>query len=435
MLASLRRNVFWLKDRVKGNVREHYCDIKGKMESGYSEGCAADSLNALLKHACKSVPFYRMRLDASDDFSLNSFPVINKSLIKEFYTQFQSDQFQAHELHSMATSGSTGTPFKILQDRNKRNRVLAELIYFNALAEQKLGERFVFFRVWNEKNKKSYLERLAQNIVCFDILSLSEATLAKAADLLENDGNIKSCLGYASTFEHLCRYVELNRPKFKPKGLRSIVTSSEVMPIEVKRQIGQVIGCSVYDRYSNQENGIISQSDDCSDLLKVNFPSYLVEILKEDSDESANEGEVGRIVVTDLYNYAMPMIRYDTGDLAIKVGNGKFSTNLKSIQGRQVDVIYNARGEPLTPHTWSVYMWKFDKLRQYQFIQEGSGVYKLKVSGAEGLYSRDDFLVVLKPILGNDAKIDVEYVDEIPVLASGKFKKTICKYVPDSPAQ
>ena len=76
-------------------------------------------------------------------------------------------------------------------------------------------------------------------------------------------------------------------------------------------------------------------------------------------------------------------------------------------------------------------MWKYDKLKQYQFIQEGQKEYLLKLNGAEGIYDDEEIQEYLKTVLGNDAEIKIEHVTGIPVLASGKFKKTVCHYHPE----
>ena len=166
--------------------------------------------------------------------------------------------------------------------------------------------------------------------------------------------------------------------------------------------------------------------------LLVNRASYHIELLKLDSDEPVGKGELGRVVITDLYNYAMPIIRYDTGDMAVvSESSNDDKMFLKQIEGRRVDMIYDTKGRALTSHTWGVYMWKFDKLKQYQFIQEGEKEYVLKVNGADGIYTSEEFDETLRAILGEDANIDIQYVDEIPVLSSGKFKKTICNYKKD----
>ena len=76
-------------------------------------------------------------------------------------------------------------------------------------------------------------------------------------------------------------------------------------------------------------------------------------------------------------------------------------------------------------------MWKYEKLKQYQFIQEGQKEYVLKLNGAEGIYEDEEIRSYLKTVLGEDAEIRIEHVDGIPVLSSGKFKKTVCHYRPE----
>ena len=83
-----------------------------------------------------------------------------------------------------------------------------------------------------------------------------------------------------------------------------------------KSEIEQAFKTKVFSRYSNVENGIIAQQTDKSfDYYFINSASYYVEILEMDLDVPVLKGELGRIVVTDLFNDAMPFIRYDTGDI------------------------------------------------------------------------------------------------------------------------
>lgn len=333
----------------------------------------------------------------------------------------------------MATSGSTGTPFVMDWDMGKRTRQLAELIYFNELAGQKLGQPYIYFRVWTDKNRKSKKELFMQNLTPVDILHLDDTVLEDIRQRLKKRPYINSCLGYASTYEHLVKYLRAKGDTPDMFHTKTFVSSSEVLSMKTKQMIKDTVGCRVIDRYSNEENGFIAQTGDRSDDFVVNISGFYVEVLKADSDEPCKIGETGRIVVTDLYGFAVPLIRYDTGDMAIKTAEKDgWTTGLKTIQGRRVDVIYDTKGNCLTPHTWSVYMWKFDKLKQYQFIQEDAKRYTLKVNGAEGFYTDEQFTEHLKSILGDDAEIIIEHVSGIPVLASGKFKKTVCLYRKDS---
>lgn len=433
MIGSwIRRTGFWALDALKGGaVRKHYNDIVLKLSEDY-DGCDTEQLSALLEHAKSTTPFYR-RLNSQKLLnSIEDFPIVTKMDYKEQFDAFQSEVYLDKPKHQMSTSGSTGTPFTVNQDMNKRKRVLAEIIYFNEICGQKLGDKYIYFRVWTDKNRKSKLEQLMQNLVPVDILHLDDANLEKIRCLLKQDKSINSALAYASTYEHLVNYLIACGDNPDMFNIRLFVTGSEVLDMQYKKRIKETIGCDIVDRYSNQENGIIAQTPDMSDEFIVNTASYYVELLKLDSDEDADIGELGRIIVTDLYNFAMPIIRYDTGDLAIKCDETSYGSvnKFNSVQGRRVDTIYDTKGDRLTPISICNYMWGYTKLKQYQFIQEGAKKYTLKVNGAEGVYTKNEFERTLKDILGHDAEIDIQFVDTIPVLASGKFKKTICNYKP-----
>lgn len=84
--------------------------------------------------------------------------------------------------------------------------------------------------------------------------------------------------------------------------------------------------CTVRSWYSNEENGIMGIQKEEDESYRIDTESYYYEILKLDSDEPAEPGELGRIVITDLYNYAIPLIRYDNG------GSGCIRKNRKKWQ-------------------------------------------------------------------------------------------------------
>ena len=142
-----------------------------------------------------------------------------------------------------------------------------------------------------------------------------------------------------------------------------------------------------------------------------------------DKDEVLPKGELGRIVVTDLYNYAMPMIRYDTGDMGAVDEfeiNGRRKLCICDFSGRKVDVIFDAKGNALSPHTITNAMWDFPDIRQFQLIQTGAEVYTLKLNVEKEFGREKELVTVLQKVLGEEASIRIDRIAEIPVLASGK---------------
>lgn len=428
-MKNIRYYVFFMLDKIKGG--KYKKAISETKEVNFEFSAHADSqekvLEKLLAHATTTVPYYKKYSGKS----FAEFPIVSKITYKEDIDAFISEKYDKQKLYKSSTSGSTGTPFAVYQDPGKRVRVHSELIAYNELIEQKVGDKYVFFRVWTDKNKKSKFEQIKQNLIPIDILHLDDESLSRIVETLQRNKKINNTLAYASTYEAIANYLEKHDIVFENRHIKSMISSSEVLHDSTRKILEERIGCKVIDRYSNQENGVIAQSLMDNNELLVNRASYKIEILKLEKDEPAEVGEIGRVVVTDLYNYAMPIIRYDTGDLAvISENSNKDRMYLKQIEGRRVDMIYDTKGRELTSHTWGVYMWKFDKLKQYQFIQEGEKNYVLKVNGAEGIYTKEEFDTTLRDILGQDAVIDIQYVDAIPVLSSGKFKKTICNYHP-----
>ena len=155
----------------------------------------------------------------------------------------------------------------------------------------------------------------------------------------------------------------------------------------------------------------------------MNRADYFVEILKIDSDEPAENEEVGRIVVTDLYNYAMPMIRYDTGDVGARVKvihNGRERNAVGSFGGRIVDSVKDFNGNPVSPHAITNLMWKYKKIRQFQFVQKAKGKYQLILNAQKDDINEKELIQDYKKFFGSNSDFVVSYCDDIPVLASGK---------------
>ena len=159
-----------------------------------------------------------------------------------------------------------------------------------------------------------------------------------------------------------------------------------------------------------------------------------MELLQLDNDAPAKPGELGRIVVTDLFNYAMPIIRYDTGDIAQFGMNKDGVMELIRIEGRQMDLIYDSNGKLISSFViYTKFYNYYHLLKQYQFIQQGEKEYevKLNLQGDNFLFG-NQLLADIKSDFGADAKITITYVDEIPALASGKRRKVINNYIKNS---
>lgn len=431
MPLRLRKTIFWLKDWMKGSkVLKHYKAIEKINEnhgSDYSVGERKKYLSEILRHCIHTVPYYR-NLGITDT-QLDKFPVGNKNLIKENSDVFFSEAYADKKTFTATTSGSTGTPFSVFHNIDKKRRHTADVHFFWESVGHAWGTKFFYLKIWNAKNSKSELTLKMQNIVPIDVFQLDDDKIKALLDSVKTDTSPKSILGYASALDRIVKYLDRNPTDISKAKVVSIIAMSESLDGPTKKSLGSYFGCPVVSRYANLENGMFAQQTSWSgnDFL-VNSASYHIEILDLHEDIPVKEGEMGRIVATDLFNRAMPMIRYDTGDLGIlgtSEKNGKTHQVFKKIEGRKMDAIYNTKGEVVSSFTITNSMWKYTELAQYQFIQMSKKVYKFKLNAVEKFRREQELIEEFKGYLGSDAKIQVTYVDEVPLLSSGKRKKVL----------
>lgn len=424
-LVNIRSVAFWVIDALKGShIKQHLKHIKKELDT---QNKNQNQLAKLLEHAIKTVPFYKKYSKSS---IINSFPVVNKSLIKSQVNGFMSELYDKDKLLKLTTSGSTGTPFSVFQDKNKKNRNTADTMVFAEKANYHIGEKLYYLKIWSEANKKSTWTKWTQNIETIDVLSLDDETLSHLLKDFRNEKSPFGVIGYASALESLCKFCDRHPEKVGKTKVQSIVSISESLSSEVKQSLSKHFGIPVVARYSNVENGILGQHRmDNTEEFELNHASYYFEIMNIDRDEVLKDGETGRIVITDLYNYAMPMIRYDTGDIgciikSVMTGNRV----LINLEGRKLDVLYNTHKQLVSSLLVYKNMWKYKEIDQYQLIQKGEKDYSFKISSSVGFNRKEEITNEYKSYLGEDANIQIEIVNEIPLLASGKRRKVVQEY-------
>ena len=396
------------------NIYSLYKEIEGCNDANNAIERGGVMLRAIKKHAIMHSPFYKT-------YSIKDhFPIMSKVDLITHHDEILCPDYINQPLHRMSTSGSTGIPFTVEQDIEKRHRLIAELKVFGLYADYPSHERMIQFRAFNGKIlDRSVDER--ENIWRYDISYLSEDTMPDLINFIE-DYKPRILFGYCSTIDAISSYIIEHNIRLN-HNVKSILVGAEMLTNETANRINQAFGCPIYDRYSNQEMGILAQRKYGKTDFLFNVASYDLEIIKLESDEPCEEGEIGRIVITDLYNKAFPMIRYDTGDLGSYVIRDN-KLYLKEVLGRRVDTIFDTLGRAREPHTISTSMWGIGNIRQWQFIQTAAGEYTIKLC-SNGVVDESDIQNRMIRLLGNDARISIEYVDEIPVANSFKRRYII----------
>lgn len=434
MLINYLRNIlFWFLDSIKGGyIRKQIKEIKYSVihpESSNSENLKKKYIDKLLIHATNSTPYYSSYKNFN---SIQDFPVINKVIIQQNFDKFQSTEYKDKDNFKVSTSGSTGVPFFLYQDKNKRRRNHSDVIYFLKESGFKIGNRLYELEVWRGHNEKDRLKAWLQNTIQFDISKLTDKRIESFIELLKNDKQSKkTMLGFASSYEMIAQYMERNNIFLNNLGLTSAVANSEYLNPYTKTTLGKHLNTQILSRYSSEEIGIIAQQTlNSPNSFVINHASYVVEVLQFDNNESVKPGEFGRIVVTDLFNFAMPIIRYDTGDIA-KLGiNDEGVIQLDEIEGRKMDVIYDSDGNLISSFVVYTKFYKYyHLLKQYQFIQQSEKDYEVKLNVQGNTFAfEDDLIAIIKSDFGEDSNVTITYVDEIPPLSSGKRRKVVNNY-------
>jgi phenylacetate-CoA ligase len=434
-LAWVRNNAFWTLDTLKGNkVRKAYEEIKkiDYMDSNnpYIEQHQKKAWAVLKEKACTTTMAYK----DYRSLDLSQFPVVTKQDIRARQDDFMSCLYNRDGLVQMSTSGSTGTPFICYQNEGKKRHVNAEIIYYSEKVGYHLGENLSYMRTVVKQLSKSKLKQFMQNQTLLHCNLLNDEGIEKLLSTIreQSEKGPVTLLGYSSTYTAMKDYFQKKNIEILPDcNVTGLISGSDMLFDETREVVRKVFGnIPMVSRYSNEENGVLGQDEEYNNVFAINEADYIIEILDMEGDQLP-EGKLGRIVVTDLYNYAMPMIRYDTGDMgAIQTYevNGRKKRCICQFSGRRVDVLYDTKGNALSPHVVTNTMWEFTDITQFQLIQRSQFDFTLKLNVDSKFDRETDVISALKEQFGDDARFDVERVNEIPVLSSGKRRYLINEY-------
>jgi phenylacetate-CoA ligase len=238
--------------------------------------------------------------------------------------------------------------------------------------------------------------------------------------------------GYAEALDFLAHYLKsTGTVSVRPRALMS---SAQTLPLPSRKLIQEAFGCKVFDKYGSREFSGIAYECEAHEGHHVVAEGYLVEVLRD--GKAAKPGEIGEIVITDLNNYCMPFIRYRIGDLAeamdpsVPCSCGRGAPRVGAIQGRVQSIIQGADGRYLPGTFFAHYLKEFDyAIKRFQVIQEERNAMTFRVvkGGRFSPQVLDEVIATFRKYLGSDMRIDVEFVDEIALIRTGKHLASISR--------
>jgi len=387
----------------------------------------------LLRHARDQAPFYRERLAPvfrGDDVDLEQWDKI--PLLTREDAQRNTDALTARELPAHAgpvkseeTSGSTGRPLEHLHN---------ELV---EVANAGLTDRA--FRWWDldgNKTLASFTSRRkdlapppeGSTVIGWQVGYTGwHHTIDMWADTDTQIAWLKArkpdyLTAYSSTLLALAERVRQRGIELR---FEQIISNATAISDEIRDVCQEVLGARPYDHYGAQEVGSLAIECPRCGLYHVNAEGALIEVLREDGTPCA-PGEMGRVIVTSLYNYAMPFIRYEVGDYAIP-GPARVKCQVKlptlsRVLGRYRSTFTLKDGRIIYPYVAIGRFRDFISFEQVQVVQTDYDAIEVRYVPIDDRPADQAGLeAYLREAIDDSFRVRVVAVSEIPRAASGKF--------------
>jgi len=400
-----------------------------------------EKMRRLVTFAYQNVPFYRevfrnRGLSPSDFRSqsdLQKLPILTKHEIQHDFNRLLSTE-PAGAISIRRTSGSTGRPYKVVVDQ--RCQVIEAAIFFRFLSSigYEWGDRVI--KLWgapivhSEESKfsrfvKTQLSQTLWNHRWFDTYKLDHSTVEKILFVLEQSPS-SILRGYVSSVYLIA--LEALHCGLRTQ-LKAVTTTAEKLFTYQRQAIERAFGQKIYDQYGCGESNAIAFECEEHNGLHVASEHVIVEILDE-KGEAVSRGSSGRVIITDLDNYAMPLIRYENGDLASWSKHvcpcGRGLPVLERIEGRAYEVMDVPGGRKIHGGFFDeiyVEMKLGDRyvIDDVRVVQEDLLNYRLEFVMNEPLSEEEVWFLrqKYKEYLG-DVNLKIRYVERIPVTKTGK---------------
>ncbi|MGB9939702.1 phenylacetate--CoA ligase family protein [Methanosarcina sp.] len=339
-------------------------------------------LRNMINFAYETVPYYhklfkQLKLEPSDIKKvedLEKLPILTKDIIKKNWEDFKPVNLDSMKYSVFPTGGSTGAPFRFRLLRYDRFLAGAMLYRGWGYADYGLGDRMVLLGGASlDVGIDSFIitgaHEMSRNIRKLSSFDMSTEDMRRYAKVI-NSFKPRFIRGYASSINFFSSFVD--QEKVEINAPRAIFTTAEKLMPHMRKNIEDVFGPEVYDTYGMNDGGI--SAFECSEHngLHIDTERSIMEVV--DNSNLQMETGVGGILATSLHNYAMPFIRYDTGDIGHIIndtcGCGRSSKLLKEVIGRQQEMLQTPEGKFVHGEFFVYIFKKINGVTEFQVIQK-----------------------------------------------------------------
>ncbi len=405
-------------------------------------------LTQLMLHATGSVDYYsraahKLAISAADiqqdpEAALRNLPILSKDILRNEIDALRVEIGRGTFKNS--SGGSTGQPTIVYQDRVYLAHSLASTLLMFEWAGASLGARKV--KLWGAERDlqhggAGWKQRLSDFIGNRLTLNSFGMSAERMSQYLHSINKFRPVVveGYADSLFELSRFSRQEKIAIQPPT--SVVSSAGSLYPHMREEVEAAFGCPVFDRYGGREVGNVAAECDAHSGLHVFGENTYVEVVDENGIE-VSAGESGRLLLTTLRNFTMPLLRYEVGDIAVKSADrcscGRPYPLLARIEGRQSGSILRSDGGVVSPvffvHCMGV-MCNDGSVDTFQVVQTELGKLRLLLKPFGELQvdswpMRERIQDLIDKAMGEHCEIEFEVVDEIALTPTGKHLYTIC---------
>jgi len=394
-------------------------------------------LEHMVQFAFEHTPFWKKRfcqiglhpceIRTPEQFA--QLPILTKADLRESSHELLSNKSSSMKLVRKTTSGSTGTSVAVFVDEDAIEFKRAYTLRSDEWSGWQLGELKAAIwgnpeyvkRGWRGRIRNALLERSTY----LDTLKMDEKTMTAYHDELRRRSP-SLLFGHAHSLYLFAEFVRSRGGAgFRPKG---IISTAMVLHDWERQSIEEVFDAPVTNRYGCEEVSLIACQCEKQEGLHINADGVYVETIRPDGSPAA-PGEPGRIIVTDLVNHAMPLLRYEVGDVGVlsdKVCScGRGLPLIDRLEGRVADYVVTSRGELISGISLTEnFAVKVPGVEQVQIVQKDLNYFVFRLVRGAGFGDESELAVkkLAKERFGDDVNYHCEYLDKIPQDPSGKYR-------------
>lgn len=394
---------------------------------------------ALVQHAYRNVPFYRRRLGEAgiepgdirtpDDYS--ALPIVSRDDVREHLAEMVATDVRPARLQAVATGGSTGEPLTVYRSRlDTASRAAARRFFgWLGITPEHRGA-LILGRRGNDRNellaKRTAFRRFLVNRVALSAFDMNSDTMRAFARFLVSF-RPAYMYGYPAAIEEFCRFLAEDG-EHRPRIPWVVLTAERSEPSR-RSMIEDALGATTIDQYGSNEVPYCAAECPRREGLHVLSDIVLLETV-DIAGRTAEAGEPGRVLVTDLVNRACPLLRYELGDFATlskrECGCGRGLPLMAPIVGRVTDMLVLPGGREVHGQTVLHAFQRFtSEVRRFQAHQLDTGELVVRVvptSGSDPARLARAVTKELEMRLGLEVPVGVRIVDSIPLEDSGKHR-------------